>query len=136
VYSGRDLSKSEARWQGVLGALDVVGNATAVGGLAFKAGSLGINLARGSEEAYQGVRGVTQALSNFEPLGNDVRAVGSAIRNPIQSGRAVASAVSESYSSIGGVRGALKQAWTFTREEALPRFNPRNYSLEREGWDV
>jgi RHS repeat-associated protein len=136
TYTGRDLSTGERAWQGTLGAVEVVGNATAVGGLVFKGGSLGINLARGSEEAYQSVAGVTRSLKNFRPLLEDARSVGRVLRNPIQSGKAAASTVSESYSSIGGVKGALKEAWTFTREEALPRLNPRNYRFEREGLDV
>jgi RHS repeat-associated protein len=135
VYTGRDLSLSEARWQGALGAIEVIGNATAIGGLVFKGGSLAVNVARGTEEASQALSGFTRSLS-FKPVGSDLRAVGSALRHPIQTGKAVASSVAESYSAIGGARGALKEAWNFTRQEALPRLNPRNYSVEFEGWSL
>jgi len=133
VYTGRDLSLSEARWQGAFGVVEVVGNATAIGGAVFKGGSVALNIARGSEEGIQAVSGFSRSLS-FKPAGADLRAVGSALRHPIQTGKAVASSISESYSAIGGARGALKEAWSFTRQEALPRLNPRNYSVELEGW--
>lgn len=135
VYTGRDLSLSEARIQGVFGVVEVVGNATAIGGFIFKGGSLAVNLARGSEEALEGLSGVTRSLS-FRPALNDARAVGSALRNPIQTGKAFGSVVSESYSALGGARGALKEAWNFTRQEALPRLNSRNYAVEFEGWSL
>jgi len=134
VYTGRDLSLSEARWQGIFGAIEVVGNATLIGGAIFKGGSLGLNLARGSEEAIQGVREFGQGLKNFEPLVEDLRAVRSVLRNPIQSGKAVASVVREGYTSLGGARGALRESWNFAREEGLPRLNPRNYTAEFSGW--
>src|SRR5204863_9647026 len=109
--TGRHLSLSEARRPGIFGTLEVVGNATLIGGAIFKGGSLGLNLARGSEEEIQSVSGFTKSLTNFEPLANDVRAIGGVLRSPIQAGKAAASVVREGYTSLGGVKGALTESW-------------------------
>lgn len=56
----------------------------------------------------------------------------SAIPNPDGQGRRKLN--QRSYGAVGGVRGALTEAWTFTREETLPRLDPQNYTAEFEGW--
>jgi RHS repeat-associated protein len=143
VYTGRDLSTSERVWQGTMGVIEVIGNATAVGGLIFKAGSLVINTARGGSELLNITRGAYNSIKNVAPALKDAKAVVDAIRTPFQTakagweavkgaGQATWQAGKELFKDGVGqaAKRTVKNAWEFTKE----RLNPFNY--KRDGANI
>lgn len=63
----------------------------------------------------------------------------------MQSGRATAGYLHDSYAAgraavgeftAGGVQATAQRSLQFAKNQILPRFNPRNYRIQRNGWDV
>ena len=129
AYTGRDLGWKERAWQGTLGTIEVIGNATGLSGAVFKAGSLVINVARGGDELLNLGRGAWSSIKNFEPALADAKSVADAVRNPFQTARAGWEATKDGYqaakSSVsqmfeGGAKQTARRAWEFTKERLNP----------------
>ena len=130
-------------WDATAGTLEVVGNAAGLaGGLSVGIRGVGA-VASGRTTVQEGWQAFGAWARNSEPFMQESRAVWNALSHPVQSGRAVAGYLYDSYAAgraavgeftAGGVRATAQRSLQFAKDEILPRFNPRNYA--RSGWNV
>jgi RHS repeat-associated protein len=134
-------------WDRIMGPLDVILNASIIGGALFRMMRGAYGLVRGGAEAFNALReGIREGVS-LAPAAEDAvragRATWEAIRQPIQTGRAVGQAVREGYRDAraalrslteGGVRQTVSRVGGYVRENILPRFNPKNFRSLRSSY--
>jgi RHS repeat-associated protein len=150
-YNGKEITGLSRAWDIGAGAVQVMLNATVVGGAIFKAGSAGISLLKGgtvaiaevASGAWGSAKGILGEIKDFKPFVEDVKGVISKVRNPIDTVKSAWNGAKETagagwqatkeYFKDGVGQTAkqkVKQAWEFTKE----RLNPFNY--KRDGANI
>jgi RHS repeat-associated protein len=147
-YTGKEITGWNRAWDIGAGAVQVVLNATMVGGAVFKAGSATINIARGTVDiaevagsAWSSAKGVWSEIKDYKPALESAKNILSKIRNPIDTAKAAWNATANGIKAGwkatsefvgGGWKDTAKNAWEFTKE----RLNPFNYKFERVGTEI